>query len=405
MKILSSSVVLLIAFTTSSLHAQTPIPTAHIDLNTLDRTRILTAADAYLTADPITVTASHSPRSTGGQHDFFSEGDYWWPDPQNPDGPYIQKDGMTNPDNFVEHRKALMRMSQIVPTLTAAWKLTGDTKYSDAAIQHLKAWFVDDATKMNPNLQYAQAIHGRFTGRGTGIIDTIHLIEPVRSAMLLEKAGLLKGDDLKTLKAWFTDYLHWLKTSDSSHEEMTAKNNHGTCWSMQVAEFSLFVGDTEQANWCRKNFKEVLLPGQEAPLNKSDTSPPGSFPKELARTKPYSYSNFNLDAMCTLCEILSTPADNLWEYSTPDGRNIRQAAAFMYPYLQDKQLWLKQPFVKGPDVMFWDNWPVRSPSLLFAGQAYNEQKYLDLWKTLPPDYSNEEVLRNVPIRTPIIWQN
>src|SRR4051794_12164819 len=182
------------------------------DIIQFDKSRVIAAADQYSKEQPITITASRSPRSAGGPHDFFSEGDYWWPDPKNPDGPYIQKDGMTNPENFVDHRKALMRMSQIVPTLTAAWKITGDTKYADAAIKHLKAWFADDATKMSPNLQYAQAIHGRFTGRGTGIIDTIHLIEPVRSAVLLENAGLLKGDDLKNIKGWFTQYLEWLKT-------------------------------------------------------------------------------------------------------------------------------------------------------------------------------------------------
>ena len=67
---------------------------------------MIKAAESYLNDKPVTVTASHSPRSAGGLHDFFSEGDYWWPDPKNPDGPYIQRDGMTNPDNFVEHRKA-----------------------------------------------------------------------------------------------------------------------------------------------------------------------------------------------------------------------------------------------------------------------------------------------------------
>jgi len=73
---------------------------------TFDRARILKAANQYLSESPITITASHSPRSAGGIHDYFSEGDYWWPDPQNPGGPYIQRDGMTNPDNFVEHRRA-----------------------------------------------------------------------------------------------------------------------------------------------------------------------------------------------------------------------------------------------------------------------------------------------------------
>jgi hypothetical protein len=114
-------------------------------------------------------------------HDFFSEGDYWWPDPKNPDGPYIQRDGLTNPDNFVDHRQYLMRLSVEVPALAAAWILTREKKYAAHAAAHLRAWFIDPATRMNPNLRYAQAIHGRFTGRGIGIIDTIHLVEVAHS--------------------------------------------------------------------------------------------------------------------------------------------------------------------------------------------------------------------------------
>ena len=201
---------------------------AQIDVKRLDRERVLKAADAYLAEQPVTVTAASSPRSAGGRHDFFSEGDYWWPDPQNPDGPYVQRDGMTNPDNFVAHRHAMVRMSRIVAALAAAHRITGDEKYATRAVKHLKAWFVDDATRMTPHLLYAQAIKGRHTGRGIGIIDTIHLIEPVRAAQLLEKSGHLKGDDLAATKKWFADYLTWMTTHKYGIDEMNAENNHGT---------------------------------------------------------------------------------------------------------------------------------------------------------------------------------
>src|SRR5947199_4080006 len=175
------------------LQAATLLPAARFasaaagfDLAAIERPRVLKAANRYLADEPVTVTAASSPRSAGGKHDFFSEGDYWWPDPNNPDGPYIQRDGMTNPDNFVEHRRAMVRLSLIVPALAAAYKLTRDKKYSAAAARHLRAWFVDEATRMNPNLQYAQAIKGRFTGRGTGIIDTLHLVEVARAAWQID---------------------------------------------------------------------------------------------------------------------------------------------------------------------------------------------------------------------------
>ena len=117
------------------------------DLTALERPRVMKAADTYLAEQPVTVTAASSPRSAGGKHDFFSEGDYWWPDPKNPNGPYIQRDGESNPDNFVAHRKAMIRMSLIVPACAAAYKLTHNRKYADHAAKHLRAWFVDDATQ------------------------------------------------------------------------------------------------------------------------------------------------------------------------------------------------------------------------------------------------------------------
>src|SRR5438045_2096499 len=371
----------------STLGAQRMKKGGMLNLRELDRDREISAADKMLSDDPITVTAAHSPRSAGGEHDFFSEGDYWWPNPEIPDGPYIQKDGMTNPDNFVEHRHAMIRFSIHVATLTSAWRITNDAKYADAALKHIRAWFVDEKTKMNPNLQYAQAIKGITTGRGTGVIDTVHLIEVARSASLLQQAGLLKGSDLAATRKWFTDYLTWLTTSKNGTDEMNAGNNHGTCWVEQVAAVAAFTGDQETLELCRKRFKEVLLPKQLA----AD----GSFPQELRRTKPYGYSLFNADAMATVCWILSTPQDNLWEFTLPDGRNMRKACEWIYPYIKDKSTWPKKR-----DVMFWEFWPVRSPVLLFGGLAYHEQNYLDTWKSLEANPTNEEVIRNLPIRHP-----
>src|SRR5438552_133205 len=127
-----------------------------LDLRSIERARVLKAAQKYLNEPPVTVTGSSSPRSTGGKHDYFSEGDYWWPDPQNPGGPYIQRDGMSNPDNFVEHRRYLMRLSVQVPALVAAWKITKDKRFAAHAVRHLNAWFVDKDTRMNPSLLYSQ---------------------------------------------------------------------------------------------------------------------------------------------------------------------------------------------------------------------------------------------------------
>jgi hypothetical protein len=356
------------------------------DLAAIERPRVLRNSAKCLDAQPVTVTAASSPRSAGGKHDFFSEGDYWWPDPKNPDGPYIQRDGMSNPDNFVEHRRAMVRLSLIVPALAAAYKLTREKKYSIAAARHLRAWFVDDATRMNPNLQFAQAIKGRFTGRGTGIIDTLHFVEVARAAAQLDLAPA----DLDGVKKWFAAYTDWMTTHPYGISERDAKNNHGTCWCTQVAAFAQLTGNAEQTAYCKNRFQTVLLPNQEA----AD----GSFPEELRRTKPYGYSIFNLDVMSILVQTLTTKDDNLWTWQLPDGRGMARAVAWMFPFLADKKKWPKDP-----DVMYFDQWPVRQPSLLFAGVALGKPEYLALWQKLDADPTVEEVLRNWPVRQPLLW--
>lgn len=357
----------------------------NFDVIAIDRARVLKAADRYLKEAPITVTAASSPRSAGGKHDYFSEGDYWWPDPKNPDGPYIQRDGMSNPENFNNHRHALIRLSLQAPALAAAFRITKDKRYAAHAAKHLRAWFLDEATLMNPNLQYAQAIKGRATGRGTGIIDTIHLVEVVRSIPVV--AGALSKSEQAGLRKWFADYLNWMTTHQYGKDERDAKNNHGTCWVMQVAEFARYTGNQELTSYCRDRYKTVLLPNQMAP--------DGSFPLELKRTKPYGYSLFNLDVMATVCQIL-----DLWTCELPDGRGMAKAVAFMYPYIKNKKSW---PYP--PDVMYSDVWPVRHPSLLFAGVALSRPEYLDLWRTLDPDPTVEEAIRNYPIRQPVLWMS
>lgn len=351
---------------------------------------IIKTATSYLDSLPVTVTAEVCDRSAGGPHDFYSEGDYWWPNPEDPDGPYIQRDGETNPENFVAHRLAMIRLSQIVGMQTSAWLLTGDQKYADAVGHHLEAWFVNPETRMNPSLNYAQAIKGRVTGRGIGIIDAIHLIEVARSVEILEQNKALPESLIIPVKNWFSEFVTWLTTHPYGIDEMNTKNNHATCWVMQVGAFARLTGNEEVLELCRTRFNEILLPNQMAE--------DGSFPLEIRRTKPYGYSLFNLDAFLTAAEILSDENHNLYQYSTPGGKNLELGAEFLFPYVQDKSKW---PYEK--DVMYWKEWPVRHPFLLFAGRAYENPEYIELWKTLDGYPETQEVIRNLPIRNPLLW--
>ncbi|HWB92131.1 MAG TPA: alpha-L-fucosidase [Puia sp.] len=354
------------------------------------RASVLAEAAAAMKERPITVTAYHSDRSAGGIHDFFSEADYFWPNPASPDSPYVNRDGQSNPNNFVAHRLAMIRLSRLVGALGSAWLLTHDDKYVRQALDHCRAWFVDTATMMNPDLRFSQAVKGRATGRSYGIIDTIQLMEVVKALEVMEGSAAMDPRLLEKIKAWFSRYLQWLNTHPYGVKEMNAANNHSTCWLMQVAAFAHFTGDQGLLEFCRARYKTVLLPRQ--------MGADGSFPLELRRTKPYGYSLFNLDAMAMLCQILSTPGDDLWHFQADSGKSVEKGIDFLYPYIADKSKW---PYKH--DIMIWDQWPVAQPALVFGALAFGRKDWLDTWKRLDHHPTNAEVIRNLPVRHPLIW--
>ena len=360
------------------------------DIVEIERPRIRRKAANYLSEAPRTVTADRCERSEGGLHDFYSEGDYWWPNPADPDGPYIRRDGESNPQNFNAHRQSMVRLSEIIGTLASAYLITGEERYAARAVKHLRAWFVDEETRMNPNLLYGQAIKGRFSGRSIGIIDTIHLVEVARGAKLLCCARSFAEEDQDRVQAWFIDYLEWMNTHEYGKEEKCHPNNHGVSWSLQAAAFADLVGDGDQLAWIRKQFKTVYV-GEMMNLE-------GGFPAELERTKPYGYSLFMIDAMAGVAQIASDPEDDLWSFQLPDGRGMKKGLEFIAPYIMDKSKWPMKP-----DVCYWDEWPVRHPSLLFAGVHFGNRDYLRIWEKLEADPTTFEVLRNLPLRHPLLW--
>jgi len=365
--------------------------TSPLDIGKIDRERILRDAATALSLEPITITAYRAKASDGGSNDYYSNGDYWWPNPDTATGlPYIRRDGRANPGNFNYHRACINQLHGAVAALGAAYKITGEDRHVAKAVMLLQVFFLDPRTRMNPTLNYAQAIPGVSPGRSTGIIDTLHLVEIPPAIEAMSHSAAFPPDVLAGMKAWFSNYLAWMMTSRNGMEEANAGNNHAVAFWLQAAVFSKFINDQARLTECRRRFKEVFIAKQMA----GDAS----FPRELERTKPYGYSIFQLDNMAALCQTLTTANDDLWKFDLPDGRCMRKAMAYLYPFLADKTKWPLKP-----DVEAWEGWPVRQPSLLFSGIAFNEQKYLDLWKKLPADPVSSEVRRNMAISQPVLW--
>ena len=275
---------------------------------------------------------------TAAPNDYYSEGPYWWPDPKNPNGPYIRRDGERNPGRFDANHKALGDMSSAVLTLGMAAYLGSYSAAAAKAATVLRTWFIDPKTRMNPHLEFGQAVRGHNTGRGTGIIDTVSLIYCAQGIALLEAGGFLNRALLDGLRQWYLAYLQWMTTSDKGVDEKKAANNHGTWWAAQVAAFATLVGADGAKKTAWQDFRNVLVPKQ--------IQPDGACPLEEARTRSLSYSSMNLDGFAVLCRLGDRDNEGLWRFKTSKDIGVETAFHYLLPYVVSPDTWTKQQIEK-----------------------------------------------------------
>jgi hypothetical protein len=367
--------------------------TARPDVATIDRDRILEAAERYMAQSPTPLTTLPCPRSPGSPHDYYSEADDYWPDPSNPGGPFvIHTSGPSNPDAFIAQRDALLDFSICVPVLTAAFVLTSEARYAQRAVAHLRAWFLDPATRMNPSILYGQTILPAKTGRFEGVVEAVHLAEVVQCLPFLTNSEALTEADYAALKKWLAEYFDWLNGSRLAGLARDHKSHHGTSWLLQAAAIAHLTQMVDDAplTALRHQFKSSTIRAQIV----AD----GTFPRELTTPNPYRNTLFNLDMFAAVCMLLSTRFESVWDYELQDGPGMRTVIARLYPYILNRGTW---PY--RADAKYFNDLPIRPPGLLFAARAYNRPEYASLWKTLKADPAMPELQRTFPIRQPLLW--
>jgi hypothetical protein len=221
------------------------------------------------------------------------------------------------------------RMFSSTLTLAQAAHETGDQRYARHAVRVIRVWFLDPATRMNPNLNYAQAIKGRVDGRGIGIIDSRAIAELTQSLEWLKPAWTSADQD--GMRRWCGEYLRWLVESPNGRDEADERNNHGTWYDVQVMALALYTGKPDLA---RKQAEGARL------RIASQIEPDGSQPLELARTKAFSYSVMNLRAFFDVAAMARQVGVDLWSYQK-DGRSIRRALDYLAPYADPAKEWPK----------------------------------------------------------------
>lgn len=317
-------------------------------------------AESALRTGPLAVTDKKIVPPSGDKHDYFSLAPYWWPDPSKPDGkPYIRRDGEVHQDRGLYDNTAMDRMAAAAETLAQAWYFTGREEYAQHAARLLRAWFLDEKTRMNPNLNFGQAVPGVTDGRAAGVIDTTDLIGLVDAVGLLGGSRAWTEADQRGLQAWFQKYLAWLRESKIGRDEAAASNNHGTWYDAQAASYALFAGRADLAREALERARGRIA---------KQIEPDGRQPKELARTKSWDYSTMNLRGWFTLAVLGERVGVDLWQHRTADGRSIRAALDYLLPFALAPEKWREKQIVRfRPHLL--------APALRLAAVKYGSKEY------------------------------
>lgn len=298
--------------------------------------RLRKNAEISLKRGPYSVMDKDDVAPSGDKHDYLSYARYWWPNPETKDGlPYVRRDGRTNEELLNRgDRVPVGMMYDDFETLALSGYLLDDARSSEHAAKLVRTWFLDPATRMNPNLRYGQAVPGRNDGRGSGIIDTRHFIRVLDAISLLKETDAWSAEDQAALVTWMRAYLDWLREDPMGQDEASEKNNHGTWYDAQTAAIAIFVGDRDLA-------REIVEQAKNKRIAQC-IEPDGQQPREIGRTKGLHYCVFNLSAVAVLARIGEQLDVDLWNYETDDGRSLRRGLDFALPFLLSEKEWPHQ---------------------------------------------------------------
>lgn len=333
--------------------------------------KLVEAAEHALKEKSFSVMEKTQTPPSGDKHDYISLGPYWWPDPNQSDGlPWIRKDGEINPltrENSTDY-EIKNKMFHNTNTLAMAYFFSDKKEYAYKALELLKVWFLNKKTKMNPNLNFAQGIPGKNTGRGIGIIEFAGITKIISAIEILELNKIMDATNSRNLRLWFSDYLHWLQTSENGIFEKNTKNNHATHYDVQIVSILLFLNKKEPA-------KQVLEAVKTERIAKQ-IEPSGEQPHELARTKSLSYSTMNLRGFTDLAFLGKKVGVDLWNYQAENGASIIKAYEFLKPYAEEKKEWNYQQISSSKKAK-------RSLKKLFAqaGSQFNMEAYCQIVST------------------------
>ncbi len=303
-------------------------------------------------------------------HDYYSQGAYWFPDPDKPDGlPYINRDGELNPEavdpNNDNNRKK--RMFTSIYSRSVLYFFTRNETHAAKAVELIRYWFLLPESKMNPNLNFGQAIPGICTGRDAGIIEFHFLIKIIDAISMLETSRHWSKADGEGMKQWMSEFLDWLRDSRIGQDENMAPNNHGAWYTVLCLKL---------ASWRGKNklIKEYIDTARQKMA--VQIMPDGSMPNELKRTQPWGYSIFGASAFLAAAVIALDHGEDLFNYRPRSGAGVKSSIDFLAGFASGEKEWT-YPEMYGfvPEKL--------TPILHMSAFYYQDDRYLNILEKMP----------------------
>ena len=303
---------------------------------------LIDQANKELVKSPNPVTNKNQIPPSGDKHDYMSIAPYRWPNPNTPDGsPWIVKDGEINPmtrGNDTD-KVRLSEMFGALDNLSMAYFFSEDITYANKAKAIIKTWFIDDETKVNPNINYGQGIPGEVEGRRAGMIEWSNISTVVTTIQLLESNKVFNTTEMKVLNTWLMDYYTWVKTNKMGIENDNGTQNHSTNYDYQLVGLARYLGLDSEAIARLEDAKTKRIAVQ--------ITPDGKQPNELGRTKSVHYCSMNLRIMAFVAEMGIPLGVDLWNYSTSDGRSMKKAFEYLKPFVEEKEKWQYKQITEG----------------------------------------------------------
>lgn len=337
------------------------------------------AADRALDSGPYSVMDKTITPPSGDKHDYLSYSRYWWPNPDTDDGlPFVRKDGVVNRGRVaMGDRVAIGSFCEDFAALSLAAYLIDEDRYAPHAVRLLRVWFLDPATRMNPNLKFAQGVPGRAEGRAPGVLDARHFIHVLDGVALLDAIGAIDESDHEKLRRWFTEFLDWLLTSELGRQERRATNNHGAWYAGQAGRIALFAGRDDVA-------RELVEETRDRRLVES-IEPDGAQPDELERTMSLHYSLFSLAAYTCVARLGEEVGIDLWDTQTLAGERLVAAIDYATPFAANADGW-KHPMIERYAVS-----DRQAPLFYLAASRLGDPKYLGYLEKAPTRYDGQHL--------------